>query len=98
MRLHQINQLSYPAALETTWQDSLQAGDQVLLIEEGFLRTQQSNAFSNTLKNMVESKEVTLYYLQSDAAAYGLSSNIGVPLSDEEWVDITFSANANISW
>lgn len=98
MQLHQINQLTYPATLETTWQDSLQAGDQILLIEGGFLRTQQLDVFSNDLKKMIENKEIKLFYLQSDATAYGLSSDIGVALSDEEWVDMTFSADTNISW
>jgi tRNA 2-thiouridine synthesizing protein B len=98
MQLHQINQLAYPATLEATWQDSVNAGDQILLIEEGFLRTQQSDAFSSTLKQMIEKKEIALYYLQSDATAYGLASKIGVSLSDEAWVDMTFSANSNISW
>ncbi|ETX09447.1 hypothetical protein MUS1_08840 [Marinomonas ushuaiensis DSM 15871] len=98
MRLHQINQLAYPSTLETTWQDSVQAGDQILLIEEGFLRTQQPDAFPSALNQLIEKKEIELYYLQSDANAYGLPSNIGIPLSDEEWVDMTFSANTNISW
>ena len=95
MRLHQINQLTYPAALETTWQNSLQVGDHILLIEEGILRTAHH---SEALKKLIDEKQVKLYYLQRDAMAYGLSDVIGVALSDEEWVDITFSADANISW
>ncbi|WP_421854723.1 DsrH/TusB family sulfur metabolism protein [Marinomonas sp.] len=95
MRLHQINQLDYPAALETTWQNSLLAGDQILLIEEGFLKLIQQ---ASTMQTLIETKQAKLYYLQSDAIAYGLSPKLGTALSDEEWVDLTFAAEANISW
>ncbi|MCW8356819.1 MULTISPECIES: DsrH/TusB family sulfur metabolism protein [Marinomonas] len=95
MRLHQINQLDYPATLEATWQNSVQAGDQILLIEEGFLRTIQQTSLIQTLIN---AKQAELYYLKSDAAAYGLSPKLGIALSDEEWVELTFSAESNISW
>ena len=94
MRLHQINQLTYPLTLETTWQNSLQIGDQILLIEEGILRTTHH---SDALKKLITEKQIALYYLKSDAMAYGLLPTIGNALSDEEWVDITFSADANIS-
>ncbi|MGO2512258.1 DsrH/TusB family sulfur metabolism protein [Marinomonas polaris] len=95
MRLHQINQLDYPATLETTWQNSVQAGDQILLIEEGFLRLIQH---ANTMQTLAEEKHAEIYYLQSDATAYGLSPKMGTALSEEEWVDLTFAAEANISW
>ncbi|PYF84057.1 tRNA 2-thiouridine synthesizing protein B [Marinomonas alcarazii] len=95
MRLHQINQLDYPASLETTWQNSLQAGDQVLLIEDGFLKSIQ---YAEKMQTLIKEKEITLYYLQSDVAAYGLSPTVGVALTDEEWVELTFAAEANISW
>jgi len=95
MRIHQINQLDYPATLEVMWQNSLQTGDQILLIEEGILRTMHH---TEALKKLIEEKQVTCYYLQSDAMAYGLPHTIGTALSDEEWVNITFSADANISW
>jgi tRNA 2-thiouridine synthesizing protein B len=95
MRLHQINQLDYPTTLETTWQNSVQTGDQILLIEEGFLRLIQH---TNAIQTLAEEKQAELYYLQSDAKAYGLSSNLGTALSEEEWVDLTFAAEANISW
>lgn len=95
MRLHQINQLTYPLVLEATWQNSLQSGDRILLIEEGFLRTTHH---SDALEKLIDEKQIELYYLQSDAMAYGLLPTLGSALSDEEWVDITFSADANISW
>jgi tRNA 2-thiouridine synthesizing protein B len=95
MRLHQINQLTYPEPLETTWQNSVQTGDSILLIEESILRALHQ---INALSALITEKQITLYYLQSDATAYGLSPSIGTALSDEEWVDITFSAEANISW
>jgi tRNA 2-thiouridine synthesizing protein B len=95
MRLHQINQLDYPATLEATWQNSLQAGDQILLIEEGFLRLIQH---TDTMQTLAKEKQAKLYYLQSDAIAYGLSPQLGTALSEEEWVDLTFAAEANISW
>ncbi|MFQ3187155.1 MAG: tRNA 2-thiouridine synthesizing protein B, partial [Marinomonas primoryensis] len=47
---------------------------------------------------LITEKQIALYYLKSDAMAYGLLPTIGNALSDEEWVDITFSADANISW
>ncbi|MBJ7536662.1 DsrH/TusB family sulfur metabolism protein [Marinomonas transparens] len=94
MQLHQINQLAYSSDLESLWQDSLQAGDSLLLIEDGILRTNNIN----DLRTLIESKKVSLYYLQSDADAYGLSPTIGTALSDSEWVDITLSAQSNISW
>ena len=95
MRLHQINQLDYPATLEATWQNSLQAGDQILLLEDGFLRLIHQ---TNALQQLVEEKKATVYYLQSDATAFGLSPQLGQALTDEEWVDLTFAAEANISW
>ncbi|RBP83581.1 hypothetical protein EBI01_07560 [Marinomonas rhizomae] len=95
MQLHQINQLDYPATLEATWQNSLQTGDQILLIEDGFLRTIHQ---ANAMQTLMKEKQVEFYYLQSDATAYGLSPKLGIPLSDEEWVDLTFSAETNISW
>ncbi|QUX96678.1 hypothetical protein C0J08_15305 [Marinomonas sp. CT5] len=95
MRLHQINQLEYPATFETTWQNSVQAGDQILLIEEGFLRLVHH---ANALQQLTKEKTAEVYYLQSDATAYGLSPQFGQALSDEEWVELTFSAEANISW
>ena len=95
MRLHQINQLTYPEPLESTWQNSLQTNDQVLLIESGILRTVQNAA---TLQIAIETKNTQLYYLQSDAVAYGISPKIGIGLSDQEWVDLTFASEANISW
>lgn len=95
MRLHQINKLDYPAALETTWQSSLQAGDQILLIEDGFLKSIQ---YVNAMQTLTKEKKVALYYLQSDATAYGLSPKVGIALTDEEWVELTFAAEANISW
>lgn len=95
MRLHQINKLDYPVTLETTWQNSLQAGDQILLVEDGFLRSIQH---TDTMQTLIEEKQVTLYYLQSDATAYGLSPKVGIALTDEEWVELTFAADANISW
>ncbi|UTV98500.1 hypothetical protein KDW99_14725 [Marinomonas rhizomae] len=95
MRLHQINQLDYPAALETTWQNSVQSGDQILLIEEGFLRLIQH---TSTLQTLLEKTQAEFYYLQSDATAYGLSPKLGTALSEEEWVELTFNAEANISW
>lgn len=95
MRLHQINQLDYSATLEATWQNSLQTGDQILLIEEGFLKLIQQ---ASTMQTLIEAKQAELYYLQSDAVAYGLSPTLGTALSDEEWVNLTFAAEANISW
>lgn len=95
MRLHQINQLTYPEPLESTWQNSLQTGDQVLLIESGILRTLQQ---TDTLRALMALKNSQLFYLQSDAAAYGITPTIGSGLSDEDWVTLTFSAEANISW
>ncbi|MCB5160799.1 DsrH/TusB family sulfur relay protein [Marinomonas algarum] len=95
MQLHQINQSEYPVSLETLWQNSLQVGDQVMLIEEGVLRLTQD---SQAMQTLIKEKNVTLYYLQSDALAYGLSPSIGTPLSDAEWVTLTFQAEKNISW
>jgi tRNA 2-thiouridine synthesizing protein B len=95
MRLHQINQLAYSTKLETTWQNSLKAEDQVLLIEEGILRIHQN---TTELQALSQAKQVKLYYLQSDATAYGLAPTIGIALSDEEWVEMAFSATANITW
>ncbi|NLQ16701.1 hypothetical protein HGG82_03550 [Marinomonas sp. M1K-6] len=95
MQLHQINQLDYPATLETTWQNSLQSGDQILLIEAGILRIIQH---ADAMQKLIAEKNITLYYLQSDATAYGLSPNLGTALSDEKWVELTFAAKANISW
>lgn len=95
MTLHQINQLSYPLSTETTWQDCLQTGDQILLIEEGILRTQQNKV---ELETLLANKQVSLYYLQADANAYGINPAIGEALSEEQWVNITFSAEKNISW
>ncbi|MCV2401298.1 hypothetical protein OFY17_00250 [Marinomonas sp. C2222] len=95
MTLHQINRLAYPLSTETTWQDCLQIGDQILLIEEGILRTQQNKV---ELEALLASKQVTLYYLQADADAYGIIPSIGEALSEEQWVDTTLSAEKNISW
>lgn len=95
MQLHQINQLSYSTDLEMTWQNSLKEGDQVLLIEEGILRTTQT---LEALQQLSQAKQVEVFYLQSDATAYGLSPKIGKALSDEEWIDLTFSATSNITW
>ncbi|MBD5769952.1 DsrH/TusB family sulfur metabolism protein [Marinomonas colpomeniae] len=95
MTLHQINQLAYTVDLEETWQNSLQTGDQILLIEEGILRTTQH---SNSFKILIDKKNIEIFYLQSDVKAYGLTPKIGISLSDEEWVELTFSAQANISW
>ncbi|MEO9275789.1 DsrH/TusB family sulfur metabolism protein [Marinomonas sp. 5E14-1] len=95
MTLHQINQLSYPTELESIWQNGLKKGDQLLLIEEGILRLSQDHS---QLKSLIETKGIELLYLQSDAVAYGLTPSLGNILSDEEWVQTTFSANAIISW
>lgn len=95
MTLHQINQLTYTADLEATWQNSLKAGDQILLIEEGVLRT---NQHKSQLETLIEKQNIEIFYLQSDVNAYGLTPSIGKSLSDEEWVELTFSAQANISW
>jgi len=95
MRLHQINQLDYYVTLEKMWQNSLQAGDQILLIENGFLRIIQQ---TNAMQTLLEKTSTELYYLQSDAQAYGLTPKLGTALSDDEWVDLTFAADANISW
>jgi tRNA 2-thiouridine synthesizing protein B len=95
MRLHQINQLTYPEPLESTWQNSLQTDDQILLIESGILRIVQN---TDALQKLIDAKNTQLFYLQSDAIAYGLSPSIGIGLSDKEWVNLTFNAEANISW
>ncbi|MBR7888343.1 hypothetical protein J9B83_05240 [Marinomonas sp. A79] len=95
MRLHQINQLDYPASVEANWQNSLQDGDHILFIEAGILRLVHQ---VNTVKALIDGKNIEVYYLQSDAVAYGLSPNIGTALSDEDWVNTTFNAEANISW
>lgn len=95
MRLHQVNQLSYSADLERTWQNSLNEGDQVLLIEEAILRTVQT---PKILEQLSQTKKLRVFYLHSDAVTYGVSPKIGKALSDEEWVDLTFAATSNISW
>ena len=95
MRLHQRNQLDYPATLEATWQNSVQTGDQILLIEEGFLRTIQQ---TSVLQTLINAKQAELYYLKSDATAYGLSPKLGIALPDEDWVELTFSAASTFSW
>ena len=95
MTLHQINQLSYSTELENIWQNGLKKGDQLLLIEEGVLRLSQNHS---QLQSLIETRGIELFYLQSDAVAYGLTSSLGRMLSDEEWVQTTFSADAIISW
>lgn len=95
MQLYQLNQHSYPESIENTWQHSLQKKDVVILIEEAILRTVSQKKL---LKALIEDKGITLYYLQADAQAYGMSPSIGKALDDEQWADITLSADANISW
>lgn len=95
MQLHQINQLDYPHTIESCWQNGLQVGDQIVLIESGLLRLTQHSKAMNALS---DAKGVTLYYLQSDANAYGVFPSIGTPLTDEEWVTLTFNAETHISW
>lgn len=95
MQLHQINQLAYPSDIEQTWRNALQLGDSVLLLEEAVLR---STAQHGILEALIEAKQLSLFYLQSDALAYGVTPTLGTALSDEEWVTITLSADANISW
>lgn len=95
MRLHQINQLDYPETIEASWQNSLQSGDQIVLIESGILRLVQH---SNMMQTLLDDKNIALYYLQNDATAYGLSPKIGTPLTDEEWVTLTYHANTHLSW
>lgn len=93
MTLNQLNKYAYSGNLETLWQNSLQAGDAILLIEEAILRLQSAQFISWQKQN-----NIPVYYLESDAQAYGLTPSIGTSLSDEQWVDTTLSANKHISW
>lgn len=93
MTLNQLNKYAYSGDLETLWQNSLQAGDAILLIEEAILRLQSTQFITWQKQN-----NIPVYYLESDAQAYGLTPNIGTPLSDEQWVDTTLSADKHISW
>lgn len=95
MQIHQINQLSYPGTLEKNWQDSLHEGDVILLIEDGILRLAIK---PETISRLLQQKQVSLYFLESDAIAYGLSPDIGTRLSDKEWVDIALYTSSIISW
>ncbi|REG86748.1 tRNA 2-thiouridine synthesizing protein B [Marinomonas pollencensis] len=86
----------YPVDIEQTWHHALQVGDALLLLEEAILRcTTEQQAM---LASLVAEKSLCLYYLQSDALAYGVDPAIGTALNDQEWVTLTLSADANISW
>ena len=95
MQLHQLNKLFDSSDVENIWINALNAGDQILLIEDGILRYQFQNS---TLKTLIDKKGIALFYLTSDAFAYGIKPTIGTGLSDAEWVDITLAAASNISW
>ncbi|MEO9655606.1 DsrH/TusB family sulfur metabolism protein [Marinomonas sp.] len=93
MTLLQLNKYAYSAELEALWQQSLQPGDAIMLIEEAILRLQ-----SPPFLAWLESKNIPLYFLQSDAEAYGLEPDAGTPISEMEWVDTTLAADRHISW
>lgn len=95
MQLHQLNQHTYSETIEETWQHSLQKGDTLVLIEEAILRTIHQKKL---LKSLIEKQGISLYYLQADAQAYGLTPDIGSALDDAQWVEITLCADSNISW
>lgn len=96
MRLHQINQLTYPTDIEQAWRHAIQTGDTLLLLEEAILRS--TTGQEAMLTSLINEKAIALCYLQSDARAYGVNPTIGTALNDEEWVKLTLSADSNISW
>ncbi|MGR0277749.1 DsrH/TusB family sulfur metabolism protein [Marinomonas dokdonensis] len=93
MTLFQLNKYAYSAELEALWQSSLQPDDAIMLIEEAIMRLQ-----SPPFLAWLESKSIPLYYLQSDAEAYGLEPQAGTPLTEIEWVETTLAADKHISW
>jgi len=95
MQLHQLNQLAYPSTIEDAWINSIHPGDTILLIEEAILRCQIQH---HSLRETIESKDALLFYLESDALAYGINPRLGTALTNEEWVNITLTADSNISW
>ncbi|MEL0638139.1 MULTISPECIES: DsrH/TusB family sulfur metabolism protein [Marinomonas] len=95
MQLHQLNQLAYPNDIEQTWINSLKIGDTLCLIEEAILRCQTQH---DTLKALIEQKDISLFYLKSDTLAYGVNPTLGTALSDDEWVHMTLTSDTNISW